>query len=351
MIRRSTLPAAVLLAFLPALGFAEGSRQTPQADPPKQEVPADPVVVKLLGESITEKQVLDTINQIAMQRASSKEATEQQILQKDIVFYKDALDTLIGTVLLKNEAREKHFVVSEAQIEQTLQSMKKQFKDEAQFEQALRVQGVNEKDLRNSIETNLLCQQVLDGIAKELPPPTDAEIKKFYDDNPKSFIEQEQMHAAQIFLKVDKGSTPEQKAAVKQRLEAIRADIEAKKVTFAQAAIKESEDKANGPRGGDLGLFKRDAMLKPLADVAFATKPGTLTPILESDLGYHLIEVIEIKPAGTMSLETATPKIKDFLTRKANQEAVRKHLDALKAKVKIDFVMSDEEWNKRHAAK
>jgi parvulin-like peptidyl-prolyl isomerase len=127
--------------------------------------------------------------------------------------------------------------------------------------------------------------------------------------------------------------------------------IETKKTTFAEAVTKESEDNATRSKGGDLGFIKRGDILKPLEDAVFATKPGMLTAVAEADNGCYLFDVLEVKPAGRMSLETAKPKIRDYLLHKANQAATRKHLDGLKAKTKIETVMSDEEWNKRHAAK
>lgn len=351
MIRRFTALVAALLVIPLLAGPAEKRLQDSQAVPAVQTASPDPVVVKVLGESIRERQVLDTISQLFFQAASAGQATQEQFRQKDTLYYKDALDTLIGTILLKNEATEKNFVADKTKVEEDLQSMKKQFPSAAQFQQALQAQGTTEDELRKSIETNILCQQVLEGIAKDLPIPTDAEIRKFYDENPKSFIEPEKMHAAAIYLKVGKDATPEQKGEVRKRLEAIRADVESKKITFAEAAVKESEDKSTGPKGGDLGFFKRGDIMKPLADAAFAAQPGTLTPVVEAENGFYLMNVIEIKSAGRLPLDAAQPQITDLLMRKAKREATMKHLDDLKAKTKVEVVMSDEEWNKRHAAK
>ncbi len=353
MIRWLMVSMAFLLVSLLVLttGAAGESYQDAQAIPATQTPAPDPVVVRVLGESITEKQVLDTINQLFFQSASSQTPTQQQFKQKDTLYYKDALDTLIGTILLKNEAKEKHLVADQTKVEENLRSMKGRFPDEAQFQKALQSQGIKEQDLRNSIETNLLCQQLLDDIAKALPAPTDADIRKVYEENPKSFEEPEKMHAAAIYLKFGEKSTPEQRDQLRKKLEAIRADIEGKKTTFAEAAIKESQDKSTGPKGGDLGFFKRGDIMKPLADAAFNTKPGSLTPVIEAENGYYLMDVLEIKPAGRMSLEAAQPQIRDILMRKLKREATVKHLDELKAKTKIEVVMSDEEWNKRHAAK
>lgn len=200
MIQQLTVLIVLFLAFPPLTGSVEKGRQDAKGAPATQGAIADPVVVKVLGESITEKQVLDTINQLMIQLANKQQATEQQLQQKNTLFYRDALDTLIGTILLKNEAKEKNLVADKAKVEETLRSMKGQFQNETQFQQALQTQGLKEADLRNSIETNILCQQVLDLVAQDIPAPTDAAIQKFYDENSQSFQEPEQMRAANLFF-------------------------------------------------------------------------------------------------------------------------------------------------------
>lgn len=194
-----------------------------------------------------------------------------------------------------------------------------------------------------------MYQEILDQATKTVPAPTDAEIKKFYDDNPQYFKVQDQVHAAHILLKVDPNAAPEKKAEVKGKLEAIRAEIESKKITFAEAAAKYSEDPGSAKNGGDLGFFPRGKMVKPFEDAAFSTKPGTLSPVIETQYGCHLISVIELKPAGTIPFDQSAGNIKNFLERKAKQEAAQKHIAELRAKTKIDTLMTVEEWNKRHA--
>ena len=345
MIRRTVVLVVALLTFLPLAGSTVRAIQeakTASAAP----AATNDVVAKVLGESITEKQVMDTISQIAR----SQQGAPQELQTGGNALFRDALDTLIGGVLLKNEAKEKNISADPARIEEALKSVKGQFPSEAQYQQALAQQGLNEADVRKSIENNLLYQQVLEAALKDLPSASDADIKKFYDENPKYFEEPEQVHAAHVFLKADANVSPEQKAEIRKKMEALRADIEGKKITFAEAA-KSSDDKATAGSGGDLGFFKRGDMLPQLENAAFAVKPGVITPVIETEYGFHLMNVIEFKPAGKAPLEQVKPNIKDFLDSRTRQEGTRKHIDELKGKVTIETLISDEEWNKRHPVK
>lgn len=336
-----------MLAWLPMVGSTERGRQDAKAAVAAQDAASSPVVIRVLGESITEKQVLVVINEIVR----SQQATPEQAQKKNTIFFKDALDTLIGGVLLKNQANEQKIVPDPVKINETYQSVRGQFASEEAFQKALQGQGLKEADLRRSVENNVLYQQVLDLALKGLPIAAEAEIQKFYGENPKYFEEPEQVHASHIFVKVDRNATPEQKADARKRLDGIRADLESKKITFQEAAAKYSDDAQTKQTGGDLGFFGRGRMLPPLETAAFTAKPGVLTPIVETEFGLHIIAVMELKPAGKAPLDKVRPDIKNYLERKTRQDATKKYIEDLKAKVKIETVMSEEEWNKRNTGK
>ena len=95
---------------------------------------------------------------------------------------------------------------------------------------------------------------------------------------------------------------PEQKTEIKKRLEGIRADIESRKITFADAADKYSQDPVGRPKGGDIGQIARTQIsVKQLGEAIFSTAPGLMTPVVEGPQGFHLVNVMEIKPSGKPS--------------------------------------------------
>lgn len=339
--------ASLLFALVASCTQAQEAKQTPK-DPSaatQAAKPDSPVVVRLLGESITEKEVLAAIDDLARRN----QLPPQQMQQKDTLLFKDALDNLIGMVLLRNEGKEKKITADTAKVEEAYKDFVKRFPSEDEYKKALIAQGMTEMELHRNIEQNLVYQQLIDQAVKDIPAPAEVEIKKFYDDNPQYFSAPEQVHAAHILLKTDNKAAPEKKAEAKAKLEALRADIESKKISFSDAAAKYSEDPGSAQNGGNLGFFPRGQMVKPFEDAAFSTKPDTLTPVIETQFGYHLINVIELKPAGKTPLEQAKNNIKDFLDRRAKQDAVQKYIADLRQKAKVETVITQEEWNKRHS--
>ena len=73
--------------------------------------------------------------------------------------------------------------------------------------------------------------------------------------------------------------------------------------------------------------------------------------MVETEFGFHVINVIELLPASTTPLAQVKTNIQKFLDQQAKQGATRKYIESLKAKTKIEILVSAEEWNKRHAAK
>lgn len=350
MIRRSLVTITVFLACLPIMRSVGQSKPEAKAVTTPQ-ISADNVVVRLLGENITEKQVLGAINQIAAHAQQQQQATPQQLQQKDTFFFKDAVESLIGSVLIRNEGKLKNIVADKAKVDGTFQSLKSQFPNEEAFQKAMQGQGLAEPELRKSIEDNVIIQTVLEPIFQAIPAVTDADIQKFYDENPRYFEGSAQAHVSHIYVRTDVTATPEQRAEAKKKLEGIRSDIENKKITFAEAAAKYSDDKEDSQKGGDMGTLERGKLVQPLENAIYSAKPGDPSQIVETEYGFHLINVIEVKQATKTPLAQVKPGIQQFLDQRAKQDATRKYIETLKAKTKIETLISDEEWNKRHAAK
>lgn len=305
---------------------------------------ADLVVVRVAGEPITEKQVVSRMGLLARQVTL---APDQQQNRARVLFQGAVEDLVTGAVLRAQAAKQK-IVPDQAIVDKEMQAIAQRYASPEEFQKALQSQGGTEAGLRKSLEENLAVQKLLEEAAKVAPAPTDAEIQKFYNDNPTKFDLPERVRAAHILLSVDPKSTAEQKAEIRKKLEGIRADIEAGKIAFADAATKFSQDKGSASTGGDLGFFTRGQMVKPFEDAAFSALPGTLTPVVETAYGFHIINVMEKKPAGKATLEDTKEKIREYLDQTAKRKVVRDFLANLKTQTTIERFMTFEEFEKRH---
>ena len=104
---------------------------------------------------------------------------------------------------------------------------------------------------------------------------------------------------------------------------------------FAKLAA-ENSDCPSKSNGGDLGTFPRGQMVKPFDDVAFSLKLNETSPVVETDFGYHIIQVLERKPGSTRPLDEQTKKmIAGYLERENQINAYKSLMEELKGKAKI----------------
>jgi len=126
---------------------------------------------------------------------------------------------------------------------------------------------------------------------------SDADAKSFYDQNIKQYSTEEQRRASHILLEVKKDASAADKAAVKARADALVAQLRKTPADFAKLAKANSQDPGSKDQGGDLGYFGKGAMVKAFEDVAFQLKQGDISAPVESEFGYHIIQLTGIKPA------------------------------------------------------
>jgi parvulin-like peptidyl-prolyl isomerase len=95
----------------------------------------------------------------------------------------------------------------------------------------------------------------------------------------------------------------------RERAEALRRRAAAG-ADFGALARQSSEDPSTRDRGGDLGTFARDSHARAFDDAAFALKPGEVSPVIQTEFGFHVIKVTAREPARTRSLGEASPEIR-----------------------------------------
>ncbi|AMP05507.1 SurA N-terminal domain-containing protein [Collimonas pratensis] len=171
---------------------------------------------------------------------------------------------------------------------------------------------------------------------------SDADIKSFYDQNVARYTVPEERRASHILIAVKKDAPAAEQAAAKAKAESLLAQVRKTPADFAKIAKANSQDTASGELGGDLGYFGAGSMVKPFEDAANKLKQGEISDLVQSDFGYHIIELTGIKPAQVKPLDEVKTEIageikKQLAARKFTEMAeafsntVYEQADSLKA--------------------
>ncbi len=147
----------------------------------------------------------------------------------------------------------------------------------------------------------------------------------YFEQNKDKYRSEEQVKARHILFKFDQGITTEQKAEVKAKALTVLAEAKSKPETFDALAKEHSQDPGSKVKGGDLGYFGKGRMVPAFEKSAFSMKKFEISNLVESNFGYHIIQVLDKKPEVVPDYETAKNRVgKDYLKKQLADEEFQK---------------------------
>jgi peptidyl-prolyl cis-trans isomerase D len=152
----------------------------------------------------------------------------------------------------------------------------------------------------------------------------EADLKTYYEQNVQKTATQEERRASHILINAAKDAPAADKEKAKAKAETLLAAVRKKPSSFAELAKQNSQDAGSAIKGGDLDFFPRGAMVKAFEDAAFALKKSEISDVVESDFGYHVIMLTDIKAPKTKSFEEMRPQLEADLKK---QQAQRKYAE------------------------
>ncbi len=147
------------------------------------------------------------------------------------------------------------------------------------------------------------------------------DLKSYYEQNLQRLSSKEERRASHILITAAKDAPETEKKAARAKAEDLLKTVKAKPASFAEVARKNSQDPGSAVKGGDLDFFGRGAMVKVFEDTAFSLKKSEISDIVESEFGYHIIQLTDIKAPKAQSFEALRPSLEADLKK---QQAQRK---------------------------
>jgi peptidyl-prolyl cis-trans isomerase D len=148
----------------------------------------------------------------------------------------------------------------------------------------------------------------------------EADVKSYYEQNGDRLSGAEERKASHILIAAAKSAPIADRLKAQKQAESLLAQIKKSPASFADLAKKNSQDPVSAASGGDLGFFARGSMVKPFEDAVFAMQPKQLSEVVESDFGYHIIQLAEIKLPKKRSFTEMKPEIEVELKKQMAQK-------------------------------
>jgi parvulin-like peptidyl-prolyl isomerase len=261
---------------------------------------------------------------------------------------------LIDRALVSAEAARRGLSVTPAMIDERVAKETEQRGGEEKFRAFLDDHRLSREEYRE-IARDMIYAELLAGEAAKEVSVTDEEIGKYYDEhkNDPALRQPERIAASHVLVAARAGLVAEQlrrekglagdalAAAVRDEIARRRAKAEglrrraAAGEDFARLARENSDDAATRERGGDLGAFARDTHARAFDEAAFALRVGGVSPVVETEFGFHVIKLTRREAARAVALGEAAPEIRKRLAAARQAQVLQGWLEGARARAQV----------------
>jgi peptidyl-prolyl cis-trans isomerase C len=315
---------------------AAGAPGAPPAGPGTPPAPAaqplapeklPPVVAKVNGQEIKKDELVKSVQQMQGRMA---EMGRGEVA--DAAFYRHVLDRMIGQRLLEQEAKTAGVTATDDEVKGQIDKLKHQFKSEEDFKKELAREGMSEAQLMDEARKGFTLQKFIETRIASQVKVSDEQVQAFYNQNKDKLQQPARVHLRHVLIKVDPKAAAEEKKKAKDKADAILARVKAGE-DFGKLAREGSDDPGSKDNGGDLSWVSKGQTVPPFEKAAFALqKPNDISPVVESQFGYHVIQLVEKKDAGLVPLAEVKDNIASFLKNKEIQQKLEDHVKELRDK-------------------
>lgn len=318
-------------------------------------------IIKVNGQGITQSQ----FNELFDKEASSSMFAQMGIdVKKDksgflYLMLKDkAVNELIVKTLIEQEMAKRNIKVTKEDTENELKSIMDKVGSKEKFNEILKQNGISAAQFKKDLVEEVKMKKLVNTLSTV--KITEAQAKKFYKDNINKFKYPDKVRASHILIsanpeeiKAKITSAPQNKGLSKEEINAkvdkelaiklekankVLAEVKKNPENFAKIAKENSEDTTSAKQGGDLGFFSKQEMVPTFANAAFSQKPNTISDIVKSPYGYHIILVKDRMKSGQEPYEKVKGEITTYLENQAQVKILENLIESLKKQAKIEYV-------------
>lgn len=229
------------------------------------------------------------------------------------------LQNMVMSTLIDQYAKQHNINVSSAEISKVEDQYKAQYPGD-QWNELLKARSLTEQDVQDLIRRQLIIDKAVGGNIQI----SEKQIKDYFDKNHTQFDKPAEARARHILV-------PDLKTAEK-----VEADLKSGK-DFATEAKQYSTDPGSRDKGGELGFFRKGAMVPSFDAYAFSAPIGKISQPIKSAFGYHIIQVEERKPAQKATLASTHDQIAQMLRQQQESPLLQPFYQQLQTNAKIQI--------------
>lgn len=318
-------------------------------------------IIKVNGQNITQSQFDELLNEALGNSMFAQMGIDVKKDKTSFIYLmmKDkVVNELIVKSLINQEIDKRNIKVTKEDTNKELKFIIDKIGSKEKFDEILKQNGISSAKFKKDLIDEVKMKKLVDALSKI--KISDADAKKFYKENLKKFKYPDKVRASHILisanpeeLKEKIKSDPANKGLSKEELQAkinkemsdqlekakkLLAEVKKDPTAFAKIARENSDDPASAKQGGDLGFFTKQEMVEPFAKVAFKQKPNTISDIVQSPYGYHIILVTDRMKAGQEPFEKVKDEVTSYLENQAQVKVLENLIESLKKQAKIEYV-------------
>jgi len=284
-------------------------------------VSVDGVVMK---KADLEKELQAAFNMYKNKIPADKQKEMKEQLRKQLI------QVFIMKTLLSREVEKKKITASNEEITKTIETIKTQMAPNKTVDEFMKENKIKREDVALAVK----IEKFRDMEVGQKGKPTDKEISKFYNENrEKLFIQPASVHVRHILVAVKKEDDEKTKEQKKAKIEDIRKQL-LSGGDFAELARKNS-DCPSKEMGGDLSYIKKGQMVKEFETAAFSQEKNAIGPVIKTQYGYHIVQVLDKKPEKKVELNEVKAKIATHLEQTKKMEAFNAIVKKIREQAKV----------------
>jgi len=293
---------------------------------------ADRIVAVVNDEVITLSELNGTFDPY---RAKLEAAYEGQARDKALAEARETLlNRMIDALLMQQESRKTGIVVREEEVAGAIKDLLARSNlSQEDFRKGLAKEGTTLEAYRKEIRDQLMRIKLIRRDIKSRVAVTDEEIGEYYRKHREDYEGKESVRIKQILFPLPK----EEDQAVREKLRADAGEIHRRLMNgepFDQLSAKYSEGPA-AATGGDIGYIERRMIIPEVEEVAFKLPLQQISGVIESSVGFHIVQVIDLRGAGIKGIESVREEIREKIDREKLEKKFEEWLEALRKKSNI----------------